>query len=163
MLLLSRQVMSDSSWPHGLQHARLLSPSPSPRVCPSLCPLPWWCHPAFLSSVALFSFWLQSFPTTGYFPMSGLFASGGQNVWASASASVLPMSIQGWLPLWLTGLISFLSKGLSRVFSALQFKSISSSVLCFLYGLALTTICEYWKDHNLDYTDLCGQNDVFAF
>ena len=107
---------------HGLQHSRPPCPSPSPRVCPSSFPLNRWCHPIILSSVALFC--LQSFPASGSFPISGLFASGGQSIGASASASVFPMNTQGWCPLGLTGLIwidlgliSLLSKGLSRVFS----------------------------------------------
>ena len=95
-----------------------------PGSCPSLSPsllkltsIDRWCHPAISSSVVPFSSCLQCFPASGSFPMSQLFASGGQCIGASASASVLPMNIQGWLPLWLTGLISLLSKGLSRVFS----------------------------------------------
>ena len=89
LLLFSRPVMSDSLWPHGLQHARPPCLSPSPRFCPSLCSLHWWCHPAISSSNALFSFCVQSFPTSGTFPMSPLFASDDQNTGASASASVL--------------------------------------------------------------------------
>ena len=116
LLLLSCQVMSDSLRPHGLQHTRFPCPSPSPRVCPSSCPLNWCCHPTIFSSVTLF-FCLQSFSASGSFPMSWLFASGGQNIGASASAPVLPMNIQGWFPSELTGLISLESKGLSRVWS----------------------------------------------
>ena len=86
-----------------------------PRVFPSSCPLHWWCHPTISCSVALFSC-LQSFPASGSFPMSQLFASGSQRI--GASASVLPMSIQGWFPFRLTGLISLQSKGLSRVSSS---------------------------------------------
>ena len=122
MLLFSRQVVSDSSRPHGLQHVRPPCPSPSPRVCPSSCPLNQWCHPTIWSSVTLFSFYLRSFPASGSFPVSQLFASGGQRTGVSASTSVLPKSIQGWFPLRLTGLISLLYKGLSRVFSRTQFK-----------------------------------------
>ena len=102
--------------PHGLQHTRPPCPSPSPRVCPSSCPLHWCCHPAISSSVALF-FCLQYSPASGSFPMSQHFASGNQSIGASASASVLSMSIQGWFSLGWTGLISLQSKGLSRVFS----------------------------------------------
>ena len=116
LLLLSCQVMSDSLRPHGLQHTMFPCPSPSPRVCPSSCPLNWCCHATILSSVTLFSFCLQFFSASGSFPMSWLFASGGQNIGASASAPVLPMNIQGWFPLELTGLI-LQSKGLSRIFS----------------------------------------------
>ena len=117
MLLFSCQVVSDSSWPHGLQHARLPCPSPSSGVCPSSCPLNRWCHPTISSSVTL-SFCLQSFPASGSFSMSQLFTSGGQNIGASALASVLPKRIQGWFPLGFTGLISLPSKGPSGVFSS---------------------------------------------
>ena len=95
---------------------KLPCPSPSPRVCPSSCPLHQWCHPTISTSVALFSFCLQSFPASGSFPMSWLFASGGQSI--GASALVLPLSIKGWFPLRLTDMISLLSKGLSWVFSS---------------------------------------------
>ena len=102
----------------GLQHTKLHCPSPSPRVCPSSRPLNRWCHPTISSSATLFTFGLQSFPASGSFPMSQFFASGGQSTAASASASVHPVSIKGWVPLRLTGLISLLSKGLSRIFSS---------------------------------------------
>ena len=108
--------MSDSLWPYELQHARLPCPSPTPRAYSNLCPLSWWCHPTILSSVIPFSHF-QSFPASGSFQMSQFFSSGGQSIGVSASASVLPMNIQGWFPLGQTGLISLLSKGLSRVFS----------------------------------------------
>jgi len=93
LLLFSCQVVSHSLWPHGMKHARLPCPSPPPGVCPSSCSLHWWCHPTILSSVALFSFCLQSFPASVSFPVSWLFQSGGQII--GASASVFPMSIQG--------------------------------------------------------------------
>ena len=118
LLLFNHLVVSDSLWHHGLQHARLPSPSPSPEVCSSSCPLHWWCHPTISSSVILFSFCPQSFPASGTFPMSRLFASGDQNTGASVLASAVPMSIQGWFPLRLTALISLLSKALSGVFSS---------------------------------------------
>ena len=101
---------------HGLQHARPPCPSPTPRVCSNSCPSSWWCHPIILSSVVPFSSCLQSFPVSGSFPMSWLFASGGQTIGVSASASVLSMNIQDWLLLGWTGWISLQSKGLSRVF-----------------------------------------------
>ena len=113
----SRSLKSDFLWPHGLQHARLPCPSPTPRAYPNSCPLHWWCHPTISSSVVPFSSCLQSFPELGSFPMSHLFASGAQSIGVSASASVLPMNIQDWFPLELTGWISLQSKGLSRVFS----------------------------------------------
>ena len=110
--------MSDSWRPDGLQHARLLSPSPTPGGCSNSCPLSRWCHPTISFSVIPFSSCLQSFPGSGSFLMSQLFASGGQSTRASASASVLPMNIQDWFPLGWTGLISLQSKGISRVFSS---------------------------------------------
>ena len=93
------------------------SPSPSPGVYSNPCPLSWWCHPAISSSVIPFSSCPQSHPASGSFPMSQLFAWGGQSIGVSASASVLPMNIQDWSPLGWTGWISLQSKGLSRVFS----------------------------------------------
>ena len=101
-----------------------------------------------------FSFCPQSFPASGTFPMSWLFASDNQNTGVSASASVLPMSIQDWFPLRLTGLISLLSKGLSEVFSSTKFVGINSLALCLLYHPALTTVCDHWGDHGLDFMDL---------
>ena len=113
----SRSVMSDSLQPYGLQHARPPCPSPTPWACSISCSLSRWCPPTISSSVVPFSSHLQSFPTSGSFPMSQFFASGGQSIGVSASASVLPMNIQDWFPLGWTGWISLLSKGLSRVFS----------------------------------------------
>ena len=117
MSQFSRSVVSDSLWPHGPQHARLPYPSPTPRTCSDSCPSSWWCHPTTSSSVVPFSSCLQSFPASGSFQMSQLFTSGGQTTGASASALVLPMNIQDWFPLGLTGWISVQSNGLSRVFS----------------------------------------------
>ena len=108
--------MSNSLWPHGLQHARLSCSSLSPGVCSNLCSLSQWCHPTISSSVVPFSC-LQSFPVTGSFLTSQLFKSGGQSIGASALTSVLPMSIPDWSSLGLTGWISLQSRGLSRVFS----------------------------------------------
>ena len=116
LLLFSCQVTSDSYWLHRLHHARLPCSLPSPRICPSSCPLNRWCHPTNSSSVTLFFFYVQSFPASGSFPMSQLFTLGGQCIGASASASVLPKWIWGWFPLRLTGLVSLVPKGLSRVF-----------------------------------------------
>ena len=97
--------------PHEWQHARPPCLSPTPRACSNSCPSNWWCHPTISSSVVPFSC-LQSFSASGSFPMSQLFASGGQSIGVSASASVLPMNIQGWFPLGWTGLIFLMSKGL---------------------------------------------------
>ena len=106
-------LVSNSLWPHGLQHARLPCPSLSPTVCSNSSPLSQWCNPTISSSVTPF-FCPQSFPGSESFPMNQLFTSGGQSI--GASASVLPVNIQGWFPLGLTGLISLLSQGLWRVF-----------------------------------------------
>ena len=108
--------MSDSLQPCGLKQSRLPCPSPTPGACSNSYPSSWWCHPIISSSIVPFSTCLQSFPASGSFPVSQLFASGGQSFGASASASVLPMNIQEWSLGW-TGWISLQSKGLSRVFS----------------------------------------------
>ena len=113
----SHSVLSDFLWPHGRQHARLPCPSPAPRGCSNSCPANWWCHPTISSSVVPFSSCLQSFPASGSYQMSQFFATGGQSIAVSISASVLPVNIQEWFPLGLTDLISLQSKGLSRVFS----------------------------------------------
>ena len=102
----SHSVVSDSLWPHGLQYTRLPCPSPTPGTYSNSCPTSQWCHPTISSSVISFSFCLQSFPASRSFPMSQFFASDGQSVGVSASASVLPMNIQDWFPLGLTGWIS---------------------------------------------------------
>ena len=102
----SRSVVSNSLRPLGLQPARLFRPSLSSGVCSNSCPLIHWCHPTISSFVVPFSSYLQSFPASGSFPMSWLFSSGGQSIGASVSASVLPVNVQGWFPLRLTGLIS---------------------------------------------------------
>ena len=130
----SHSVMSICLWPHGLQHARLPCPSPTPRACPNSCPLSQWCHPTISSSVIPFSSCLQSFPASESFPMSQFFASGGQSIGASASASILPMNIQDWFPLQLTG-----SESLSLNYS---------QILPFQFAL-LTFLCiqlRNWRD-----------------
>ena len=233
--------MSNSLWPNGLQHARPLCSSPSPRLCPSSCPLHQWCHPAISCSEALFSFCPQFFPALGTFPMSWLFASGDQNTgalasasvfpisliaqvvkrlstmretwvrslgredplkmemathsktlawkipwtekpdglesigpqrvghsWTTsltylASASVLPMRIQGWFPLRLTGLSPCCPRDSQEASPVPQFKGINSLELCLLYGPALITVCDYWEDHCLDYMHFCWESDGSAF
>ena len=110
----SHSVLSNSLWPHVLQHT---SPSPTPGVYSNSCPSSQWCHPIISSSVVSFSSCPQSFPASGSFQMSQFFASGGQSIGVSASASVLPVNIQDWFPPGWTGWISLQSKGLSRVFS----------------------------------------------
>ena len=101
----SHSVMSDSLWPHGLQHTRLPCPSPSPRACSNSWPSSQWCHPTISFSVIPFSSGFQSFSGSGSFPVSQFFTSGGQSIGASMSASVLPMNIQDWFPLGLIGFI----------------------------------------------------------
>jgi len=114
----SRSVMSDSLWPHESQHARPPCPSPTPGLHPNSCTSSQWCHPAISSSVVPFSSCPQPLPASGSFPMSQLFASGGQSIGVSASASVLPVNTQDQSPLGWTGWISMHSKGLSRAFSS---------------------------------------------
>ena len=133
LVQFSCSVMSDSLWPHGPQHARLLCPSPTPRVNSNSCPLNRWCHPTISSSAVPFSSCLQSFLASGSFPMSQFFASGAESIGASASASVLPKNIQDWFPLGWICWISLPSKGLKRVFSNTTVQKLNSSALSFLY------------------------------
>ena len=143
---LSCSVVSDSLWPHGLQYVRLPCPSPTPRVYSNSRPLSQWCHPTISSSVVPFSSCLQYFPASGSFQMSPFFASGGQSIGVSASASVLPMNIQDWFPLGWTGLISLLSKELSRVFSNTTVQIFNS----FFIVPTLTSIHDHLKNHSFD-------------
>ena len=113
----SRSVVSDSLWPHESQHPRPPCPSATLRVYPNPCPSSQWCHPAISFSVIPFFSCPQSFPALGSFPMSQLFAWGGQSIGVSASTSVLPMNTQDWSPLRWTGWIFLQSKGFSKVFS----------------------------------------------
>ena len=106
---------------------------------------------------------LQSFPASGSFQMSQFFESGGQSTGVSASAFVLPMNIQDWFPLGLTGLISLRSNGFSRFFSKPQFKGINSSVLSFLYSPTLTSIHDYWKNHSFDWWTFVGKEMSLFF
>ena len=156
-------VVLDYFRPHGLQHARLPCPSPAPGGCLNSCPSSKWYHPTISSSVTPFSSCLQSFPVPGSFLMSQLFASGGQRIGASASGSVLPMNIQSWFPLGLTGLISWCPRGSQKSSPAPQFESISSLVLSLRYGPTLTSVRDYWKNHSFDCIELCWQNNVSAF
>ena len=146
----SCSVVSDSLWPHELQHSRLPCLSPIPGVYSNSYPLRWWWHPTISSSVIPFSFCLQYFPESGSFQTSQFFASGSQSIGVSASASVLPMNLQGWLPLGLTICISLQSKGLSRVFSNTTVQKHHSLALSFLYSPILTSIHDYWKNHSFD-------------
>ena len=147
LLLFSDSVMSNSLQLHGLKHARLPCPSPSPGACSNSCPLSQWCHPIISSSVIPFSSHLQPFPASGSFQMSRFFTSGGQSIRVT---SVLPMNIQNWFPLGWNGWISLKSKGLLRIFSNTTLQIINSLVLSFLYRPTLTSIHDYWKNHSFD-------------
>ena len=138
----SCSVVSDSLPPYELQHARPPCPSPTPRVHPNSCPSSQWCHPAISSSVVPFSSCPQSLPASEPFPMSQLFAWGGQSIGVSALASFLPMNSQDWSLRW-TGCISLQSKGLSRVFSNTTVQKYHFSVLIFLYSPTLTSIHDH--------------------
>ena len=157
-LLFSCSVVSDSLRPRGLQDARLPSPLPISRTCSNSCLLSHWCHSTILSSVIPFSFCSQSFPASGSFPVSRLFTSGGQSI--GASESVLPMNIQDWFPLGLTGLILLLSKGFPRIISSTtvqkhQFFNAQPS----LWSSSHIHTWLLEKNHSFD---LCGQS-VSAF
>ena len=142
-LLFVVQLLSHVWLFASLQHARLFCPLPSPRACSNLCPC-WWCHPTISSSVVPFSSCPQSLPASGSFPMSQLFASGGQSIGVSASPSVLQSIFRTDL-LW-DGLVgSTCSPRDSQESSPTpQFKSINSSVLSFLYSPTLTSVHDSW-------------------
>ena len=163
MLLFSHWVIFYSLQPHGLKYTRLPCPWPSPGACSNSHPLSWWCHPITLSSIIPFSSCLQSFPEPGSFIIRWLFASGGQSIGVSASASVLPKNIQDWFPLGWTGWSSLQSKGPSRVFSNTtiqkhQFFSAQPS-------LWSSSHIHIWimESHSFAYIDLCWQSNVSAF
>ena len=132
---------------HELQHTRLSCPLLSPRVCSNSCPSSWWWHPTISSSIAPFSSCPQPFPGSESFPVSQLFTSGGQSTGALALASVLPMNIQGWFPLGLTGWSPCCPRDFQEFSPAPQFGSTSSLVLSLLYGPTLTSIHDYYKNH----------------
>ena len=123
----SHSGVSDSLQPHGLQHARLPCPSPTPGAHSNSCPSSHWCHPTISSSVIPFSSHLQSFPASGSFPISQFFASGGQRIGVSASAPVLPMNIKDWFPLGLTAQGLLAAQGTLK--SLLQHHSSKASIL----------------------------------
>ena len=156
-------MLSDFLQPHRLQHARPPWPSPSPGVCLSSCSLHWRCRPAILSSDTLFSFCPWAFPASGTSPMGHLFASDDQNTGASASAWVLPVNIQGWSPLRLTGLISLLSKGVSQGSSLAHFftctTTIYSTTLFMTFCHLPVTVRALHKSPNCRYT---LKNRLFA-
>ena len=150
--------MSDSLRPHEQQHTRLPCPSPTPRACSNSCPSNQWCHPTISSSVIPFSSCLQSFPAPGSFPVIQFFTS---NYW-SFSLSISPSNEY-------SGLISFRTdwpprcpRDCQESSPTPQFKSINSSALSFLYGLTLTSIHDYWKNHSFDSMDLCQYSQSYG-
>ena len=149
----SRSVLSDSLWLNGLQYAKLPCLSPTPGACSNSYPSSQWCHPTISSSVIHVSSQPQSFPASESFPMSQFFTPGGQNIGASASKSILPMNMQDWFPLELTGLISLQSKGLTSLLQ--QYSSKASILQCSVFFIvqtqfSLTSIHDYWKNHSFD-------------
>ena len=132
---ISNSVMSDSLWPHELQHARPPCPSPTPGIHSNSRPSSWWCHPAVSSSVVPFSSCPQSLPASESFPMSQLFACGGQSTGVSALASFLPKNTQDWSPSEWTGWISLQSRGLARVFSNITVQKHQ------FFGTQLSSLC----------------------
>ena len=171
LLSFSCPVVSDSLWPHRLQHTRPLYPSPSPEVCPSSYPSHQWCHLAILSSDSLFSFCPQSFPASGTFPMSQLFVSDDHRC-SHQVAKVLELQLQHQSFQWifsvdipLDGLVwsPCHSRNSQESSPASQFKGINSLALSLLDGPSLTPGPDYWKNYSLDYMDHCQQNDVSAF
>ena len=148
MVQFSSIVQSNYLRPHESQHARPPCSSPTPRAYPNSCPPSRRCHPTISSSVVPFSSRPQSFPASGSFQMSQFFASGGQSIGVASSASVLPMNIQDWFPLGWTGWISLNPRDSQESSPTLQFKSINSSTLGFLYSPTVTSIHDYWKNHS---------------
>ena len=159
----SHSVMSDSLRTHRLQHAWLPCPLPYPGAYPNSCPVRRWCHPTISCSVVPFSSRLQSFPASGSFQMSQFFASGGQSTGVSAQHQSFQLILR--TDLLSDGLVGTpcCPRNSQQSSPTPQFKSISSSVLRFLYGPTLTSIHDYWKTHSFDNTDLCWQSNVSAF
>ena len=146
----SHSVMSDSLQSHELQHARPPCITPTPGVPPNPRPSSWWCHPTISSSIVPFSSCPLSFPASGAFQMSQLFASRRQNTGVSASTSGPPMKTQDWSPLGWTGGSPCSPRDSQESSPTPQFKSINSSVLSLHYSPTLTSISDYWKNHSLD-------------
>ena len=146
----SHSVVSDLLRTHELQHTRPPGPSPTPGVHPNPCPLSQWCHLTISSSVVPFSSCPQSFPASGSFPTSQLFAWDGQSIGVSASSSVLPKKSQDWSPLEWTGRSPCSPRDSQESSTTPQFKSINSSALSLLHSPTLTSIHDHWKNHNLD-------------
>ena len=158
----SHSVVSNSLQPHGLQHARLPCPSPTPRIYSNSFPFSGWCHPTISFSVVPFSSHLQPFLASKSFPKSQFFTSGGPKYW-SFSFSILPMHIHDWFPLgWLVG-SPCCPRDSQESSPTPQFKSINASVLSFLYGPTLTSIHDYWKNHGFHWMDFCWPSNVSLF
>ena len=153
----SRSVVSDSLWPHGLPHARLPCPSPSPGACSNSCPLSWWCRPTIHCHPLLPSV----FPSIRVFSNELALHIRWPKYWSFSSASVLPMNIQDWFSLGWTS--PWCTRDSQESSPTPQFKSINPLVLSFLYSTTLTSIRDYWKNHSFDYMDFCQQSDVSAF
>ena len=147
-LQFSCSVVSDSLRPHGPQHTRPPCPSPTPRVYPNSCPLSWWCHSTISSSVSLLCSRPESFPASGSFTINQLFTSSGQSIRVSASVSTLPVRVDLVLDTLVWAPCS--PRDTQESSPALQFESINSLSHSLLYGPTLTSIHEYWKNHNFD-------------
>ena len=156
----SHSAVSHSLRPHGRQYARLPCPSPTPGAYSDSCPSSQWCHPTISSSDASFSFWPQSFPASGSFPLSWLFDSGADSIGTSASA--LPMNIKDYLPEYRLVWSPCCPRNSQESSLAPQFESINFLVLS-LYGPTLTSIHDYWKNHSFEYMDLCQESNIPAF
>ena len=163
IIQFSHSVVSDSLRPHELHHGRPPCPLPNPGVHSNSCPSSRWCNPVISSSVIPFSSCPQSLPTSESFPMSPLFTRGGQSTGVLALVAFLTKNTQDWSPLEWTGWISLQFRDFKESSPTPQFKSINSSALSFLHSSTLTTIYEHWKNHSLDYMDLCWQSNVSAF
>ena len=162
----SRSVVSDSLWPHGLQHTRLPYPSPSTRACSNSCPSSRWCHPIISSSVIPFSSCLQSFPASGSFLMSQLFASDGQSRDWSITFNINPSNEYSELISFKIDWFDLLAvQGTFKSF--LQHHSLKASILWysafFMVQLSHPYMNDYWKNHSFDYMDICWQSDVSVF
>ena len=160
LLFSSCSVMSDSLWHHGLQHTRLPCPSPSLRLCLNSCPLSWWCHSAISSFVVAFPSCLLSFPASGHFQMSQLFASCDQNI----SFNISPSSEYSGLISFRTNWFDLLAvKGTLKSLPTPDFEGINSLVLSHFYCPARRSIHDYWRNHSFDYIDFCWQSEVCGF
>ena len=157
--LFNRSVMSDSWRPHGLQHSRLTCRSPSPGACSNACSLSRWCHPTILFSVVPFSSCLQSFPASGFFFFTEpALPNRWPKYWSFSISSSKEYS--GLISFRIDWFDLFAVQETQKSSPTQQFKSINSLALSLLYGLTLTSIHDYWKNHSFDYTDLCWQSNV---